>query len=525
MGDPQDDELTMGCALFADDAVGVSPTIEAAALFCNIITEWTAKNEMAVGISKCGVLEMPVDPTGALELTEEHELRPSLQISGESVPIVNEYIYLGIRLTSQLSYPQMIKHRYKSGIATAEKLRPYLSSVALPMAMRLRVLQAVLLPKYLYGAELWGCNRSITNRIQKATNKSLRYILGLKTRRLEVSSVGLHREMGLKPICAIAAGRKMRAYKKCFQLKTFIGVLIRNPLRSRKWTWGSGCMRWMRRHCFRHATTPDLAPSVALWHGLPPPETRAFVEACIMERETNIRLRKEGEHGEVANAYILGNYPRERSLTRANVGGFALEQQGYALIVRCRIGAIATASRMADWGYLSHRHKDRCPFCRKRCGGETIYHMLIKCEAWRNQRRDLLGETLQNIQTALAERENDPNVNNGNDDQIALSWLLGGIHGGVGVQGWMPATPNVAGSEEYSSDSDSDDDAEPAYGGDAFNNNAGEESKQNSRDLARFLVTIMRLRSQKLRQKFNSRRTFDRRDLILAYTPGQRPDG
>ena len=519
LGDPRDDRVRVGCALFADDAVGISPSIEKAITFCDIITEWTNANEMQVGIQKCGVLEIPVDPGGPLELTEQHPLRESLRISGELVPLVEEYIYLGMRITRRLDSAEMVRHRYKAGRATFVKLRPFLSSTALPMSMRVRVVQAVLLPRMLFGAELWGCNRALTDRVQKITNKALRLIVGLKSSKLHVSSVGIHREMGIKPICAIAAGRRLRAYRKCFLLKTQIGLFMRNPLRTQKWTWVTGCIRWSRRHCFRHATTPSLAGELQSWDELSPSATRAFVEACIVNRETDIRRRKGGYAGEITNAYINGNY-KESSLTRSRVGGLAVDHQGYALIVRCRIGAIATASQMAEWGYLSARHTDRCPFCRKRCGGETIYHMLLKCKAWRQQRRDLLKETLRGIRAALAEMGGNDHDDDGIDEQSTLSWLLGGKYEGAGVENWMPANPADFRMEESDSDSESDGEEAPVQG------DAGEElTVQRSRNVARFLVTIMRLRSQKIRQMTEHQRDIDVRDLVLAYTPGQRPDG
>jgi hypothetical protein len=46
-------------------------------------------------------------------------------------------------------------------------------------------------------------------------------------------------EMRMKPICAIAAGRRARASAKCFGLKTWVNQLVKKPLQIRKWTWVS----------------------------------------------------------------------------------------------------------------------------------------------------------------------------------------------------------------------------------------------------------------------------------------------
>lgn len=52
----------MAGALFADDAVGISQHIEAAALFCDPVTAWCSTNEMQVGLSKCGIIEFLPNP-------------------------------------------------------------------------------------------------------------------------------------------------------------------------------------------------------------------------------------------------------------------------------------------------------------------------------------------------------------------------------------------------------------------------------------------------------------------------------
>ena len=79
----QQRDIRVAGALFADDAAGISPTIEAAANFCARITEWSALNEMSVGISKCGIMEFLIQPDDEPILTKDHPLRPTLQVPGE----------------------------------------------------------------------------------------------------------------------------------------------------------------------------------------------------------------------------------------------------------------------------------------------------------------------------------------------------------------------------------------------------------------------------------------------------------
>ena len=44
----QTSTLTVGCALFADDAAGICPSLEKAKRFCQHVTDWVTVNEMSV---------------------------------------------------------------------------------------------------------------------------------------------------------------------------------------------------------------------------------------------------------------------------------------------------------------------------------------------------------------------------------------------------------------------------------------------------------------------------------------------
>ena len=49
-----------------------------------------------------------------------------------------------------------------------------------------------------------------------------------------------------------------------------------------------------------------------------------------------------------------------------------------------------TARRMAKARIFGKEHMDVCPCCGQD-GGETIGHMLLKCERWRKQRSSHMG--------------------------------------------------------------------------------------------------------------------------------------
>jgi len=117
--------LQIGINLFADDAAGICPTLECVERFCDHVTQWSNRNEMSIGISKCGLMEfLPNDLDFNNPLLrdfrpiEEYADLDRIQIDGQDVPIVEEYLYLGIRITPALKISKMVEHRLEAGRKT-----------------------------------------------------------------------------------------------------------------------------------------------------------------------------------------------------------------------------------------------------------------------------------------------------------------------------------------------------------------------------------------------------------------------
>ena len=73
--------------LFADDLVALSRSRKGIERMTRQVTEWTAENEMSVGIQKCGIMVVN-KPLSML-----HQTPARWQIAGQLVPIVSEYTY------------------------------------------------------------------------------------------------------------------------------------------------------------------------------------------------------------------------------------------------------------------------------------------------------------------------------------------------------------------------------------------------------------------------------------------------
>jgi exonuclease III len=417
--------LSIPGLLFADDALGLAPTLPALGELCDHITAWSADNEMQVGIQKCGLMEFGANGAGGDSDTDVLT-DAGLCLSGVPVPVVEEYLYLGVTVTRSLETAALVKPRLESGRKTVYSLAPFLRCPVIPLSSRLQVIRGVVLPRLLYGAEIYGMNRSLTDVMQRHLNSALRSLIRTESWR-GLPSYGLWKEFGLKPICALAAGRRIRAFLKCSALSTWVSRLVAHPYATRKWTWVTGVGRWTMRWCPQHSHMPK--EEWRDWQEWSPKEAKTHVEDAICHREFEIRrvgYRKRPE----TDWYVQGQYDQS-PLHRPHTAYVPRLNPGIALIVRFRLGAFPTAEQLLSWGKLPPEWSDRCPCCRARTT-EDIPHILLECRRWEPHR----DKYLQTLLNDSAELDMDPELTLCRNKRASL--LLGGSIGDLRLPHWMP---------------------------------------------------------------------------------------
>ena len=502
--------LTVGCTLFADDAAGICPSLEAAKRFCTHVTNWVTANEMSVGIGKCGLMEfLPPDPDPATEPLVPGQDVAGLELEGLPLPVVDRYMYLGVLMTPGLSISSMVDHRVKQGRATVATLVPFLRCPVVPMAMRLLTVAGVVAPRLLFGAELYGMNRHLTDKMQVLLNRCLRASIGAR-RAGDVPSVGLWKEARMLPMCALAGARRARAYAKASGLKTWLQELVLRPFRSQKWTWCSGVPRWLKRYALPHAPVSIVERYLgAGWQSLEPKVLAEVVKACILERECGIRRNLTRPSGARTVWYEGAGFDKH-PLTRSRVGGSPKDQAGLALIVRCRIGAFVTVPTLVGWKRMPHRYLRKCPFCGMD-EPETLEHLVFTCGRWRVLRTEPhMAELIAKVRTL------GPNFALGFDQQ-RLAWLLGGSCDNRWVHGWMMGEPTGV-TAQQNCDSSVDSSSSNGDGSQMERNPAGATT------LARFLMSVVSLRANIIRSRWGSYAS-EAFDGVPHTSTGQRPDG
>jgi hypothetical protein len=432
-GVPEEEGRVTGL-LFADDLVALASSRRGIQRQANLVSRWCAKWEMKVGIKKCGV--MCVEPGGE-ERGQARLRRRAIYISEEAVPVVEEYTYLGLVFRRDLDLGVMVEGRLAKAQKAWGTMRPFLSTASVPLAARVQVLRSVILASLMYGGEVWGMQAQRTQRAQTWLNRVLRVVAGGKETDSTLPVSALWRELGVPPVHAQAAARRARAINKFRHLHTWIATLLEHRPRMRRRTWVTGSLQWMRRFhrgmlweaeyaVEQQAGQPVGAPGRRA-HDRVLEETWERMERC-KARAASWRHRRRGYAHTMWGA--PGAVPAWARRAQPALG------QGLRQLLRCRLGAVWTAQRLAQRGLLldGERWKGRCPCCQ-RGRPETVCHILLSCPRWGELRERFLSSMLNSVSQLGLPR------------LARAVLLLGGEYEGHRLEGWLPAReaePEVA---------------------------------------------------------------------------------
>ena len=197
--------------LFADDLVGLSEIMLGVTKQAERISQWCDMWEMGVGIKKCGVMCIGWGSEQAVRLARAEQARMMVEpptINGLEVPVVSEYVYLGVVVTQDLDFDAMVAGRCKKAEKTMYMILPLLRAQSIPVALRISVLRTTVLSTLLYGSEVWGMEDSRCAKAQTIVNEALRAVMGCKRQDMTQPVAAMWRELDVAPVCAMAAARR-----------------------------------------------------------------------------------------------------------------------------------------------------------------------------------------------------------------------------------------------------------------------------------------------------------------------------
>ena len=152
---------------YADDIALVNECLSHLQAFVDALSE----NAKEIG------LEINLTKTNSMS-TDKMQNPMNIKIYGQALKQVNEFIYLGHKLSSSGNQEVALKHRIGLGWAAFENNRTILKSKRVPIAIKVRTYLLYVLPVVLYGLDCITWNVKFSQSIEVFQNHIMRLITG-----------------------------------------------------------------------------------------------------------------------------------------------------------------------------------------------------------------------------------------------------------------------------------------------------------------------------------------------------------
>jgi len=103
-----------------------------------------------------------------------------MKTDNSSIERVEDFKYLGTKLTNKISIQEEIKNRLKLANACYYSVQNLLSSSLLSKILKIKVYRPIILPVVLYGYESWSLTLREERRLRVFENRVLRRVFGPK---------------------------------------------------------------------------------------------------------------------------------------------------------------------------------------------------------------------------------------------------------------------------------------------------------------------------------------------------------
>ena len=142
------------------------------------------------------------------------------------------------------------------------EIEPFLRDTRIPIPYKRQMVVSILIPQVLYGGEIWGMSAARCAPAQRVIDSACLAVLGIGGKGVGVSREAVRHELGIAPVHAMASARRGRAWVKFRAARTWIARLLECPLRSRKPTWSSGTLKWLRTFHDKEFVPPPVMLAV-----------------------------------------------------------------------------------------------------------------------------------------------------------------------------------------------------------------------------------------------------------------------
>jgi exonuclease III len=412
--------------LFVDDAAALADTPQQLAASLASIVTWSDWNELTFNVEKCGLMHFS-NKENAAPQEDTFANKAVWQIGEIAIPVVEKYTYLGLDFVRNLDVAAMVAPRVVKGRKAMFHFEPFFRCPSLPIGAKLAVLRSVVMATLLFGSEIWGMRVPHADPIQLLVNKALRWILNFKGPETLISVGAMHAELGLDPVRSQIATRRARAYIKFPTLDTWVGTLMRFPLRLRPKNWLTNTELWLNRNL-----------KAAVGRSSTPGENR-FNENVNGESIQRVRDYSCNSTRAIwiKSAPSLDDYYASAFAPIHKVPCAPYFGSGVLLVMLLRGNGYWLTPNLAKCKSFAKLAGNICPFCNG--GTESASHLMLHCRKWKRLRRKYLGGLIVESRNAVlrifgADGENYVEV-----DRLVVVLLLGGRVRGANLPNWLPS--------------------------------------------------------------------------------------
>jgi hypothetical protein len=309
-----------------------------------------------------------------------------IKLGSENIPVVSDLCYLGVDINSKLEVSFHVDNKRKKIEKIISGLTPFFRSSTIPIIFKINIVRSIIIPKLMYGAELFGFDRASSSCFQRLINNILQTIAGSKAN-LTAGSVLMH-EFNLKNIYDSASYMRTRLFKKAASLKTIFRDLFNSF---------STLTRKHKNLSWFHKTSISMAPDALN-------ASKSQLKARV-SNSTLIDKNNPSSAEFYRNLFLTGS----RRFIYSSKFLSANSCLGLKSLIQIRCRSFWTAERIARLSLTTdcEEWSSMCPFCNISDTIEDITHLLLHCNTWKTQRSIMmtkLGNLFQiNFSTLDAE--------------------------------------------------------------------------------------------------------------------------
>lgn len=379
---------------FADDVAMIAPDRDTAMHQQLAASKWMDTWKMKANAAKCAV--MIIEPTTYhIPLTHDPN---DWKLQGQSIPITQEYTYLGIHLNDQLDLLRTATFRIKKATAVKNMCLKFFWSNRIPLHLKIVVLKAIIIPVMTYGCEVWGWDRTASKEADKIVTECLRNII---TGSQASNPILLRHTLDILSTADLAIKKSIRLYVKSEDCLThFYNIVYHNPNHTQSWAYRTNLEKTSLE--YRIHLPAELSSQHNIDELTPNPATgdvehwkyMDFIHSQLHRRAVKRELEpKKGELDSITRFRQGGSIAWNNLYLEA----WKLHptiSKGFTVLLKMRITDFRGTYRLAREGHGPESWKSSCPFCNSPNTIEYAEHTITLCPYWKTQRQETFDAPL-----------------------------------------------------------------------------------------------------------------------------------